>query len=443
MRTAIALFFTLLSCQSFCETNQFTLDNGLKILVREDHRAPVVVSMIWYNVGSADEPGGITGISHVMEHMMFKGTKKYPSGLFSKIIAALGGQENALTSNDYTAFYEKMASSNLAVSFKLEADRMHHLSLSEKEFSQEIKVIQEERRMRTDDNPLSLTFERFFATAQLSAPYHHPVVGWMSDLHQMQVSDVKRWYQRYYAPNNATLVVIGDVQSSDVLKLANKYFGKIPKKTIPSRKLQQEPEPLGQKSTVVHAEAEVPTILMGYTVPTVKMVSKTDPSAPYVLELIAGILSAGDSSRFTSQLIGNKQVASHLEVLYNLYARYQTQFVIYGSPSRSGSIKALKEGVLNEIQRLKNEIIDEKELQRVKTQIIAQKTFERDSIFSQAMELGILETIDLGWQTSEKYVDRINKISALQVQKTARRYFQENHLTEALLIPNRLSGNKQ
>ena len=287
MRIVLITLLTLISCQSFSQVQQFTLDNGLKVLVREDHRAPVVVSMIWYNVGSADEPGGLTGVSHVLEHVMFKGTKKYPLGTFSKMIAALGGQENARTSNDYTAFYEKMASTNLAVSFELEADRMNNLLLNEKEFGKEMKVIQEERRLRTDDNPQALTFERFLATAHLAAPYHHPVVGWMSDLLQMRMSDAKKWYQQYYAPNNATLVVIGDVNAGNVNKLAKKYFGKIKRHVQIERKLQMEPPQLGKKTVTVYAPAQVPIIMLGYTVPTVKTATADNTMAPYALEIIA------------------------------------------------------------------------------------------------------------------------------------------------------------
>jgi len=436
MRIVLISLLTLLSCQTFGNVQQFTLDNGLKIIVKEDHRAPVVVSMVWYNVGSADEPGGITGISHALEHLMFKGTKKYPLGTFSKTIADLGGQENALTNNDYTAFYEKSAAQHLAVSFELEADRMQNLLLDEKEFSKEIKVIQEERRLRTDDNPKALTFERFLATAHLTAPYNHPVVGWMSDLQQMRVIDARAWYNRYYAPNNAALIVVGDVNPTHVFDLAKTYFSQIGRRPAIERKPQQEPPRLGKKSVIVHAPAQLPMIMLGFTVPTVKTATKkNDETAPYALEIIASILDAGDSGRFTNQLVRGKQLASDVDIFYNLYARYQSQFIIFGTPSQSHTVGELSKGILNEINRIKTEPISAKELQRVKTQIIAQKTFEKDSIFGQAMELGMLETIGLGWSTAEKYIERINSVTPEQIQKTAQRYFQENNLTEAVLEP--------
>ena len=433
MRVMLMTLLTLLSCPIFSQVQEFTLDNGLKILVKEDHRAPIVVSMVWYNVGSADEPGGVTGTSHALEHLMFKGTKKYPLGVFSKTIAEIGGQENAATSNDYTAYYEKIAASNLAISFQLEADRMEGLLLNNEEFNKEIKVIQEERRLRTDDNPQALTFERFLATAHLTAPYNHPVIGWMSDLKQMRVSDARDWYQRYYHPNNATLVVVGDVKGTAVYALAKKYFGALGKRPRLERRPQIEPARLGKKTVEVHAPAQVPMIMLGYTVPTVGTASSNHAMDPYALEVLASILDAGNSARISINLVRGKQVASNIDVFYNLYARYQTQFILYGTPSQNHTTGVLEAGIIDEIKRLQTEPVNAKELQRIKTQIIAQKTFERDSIFGQAMELGLLETTGLGWQTAEKYVDRINSVTAAQIQQVAQRYFQENNMTVALL----------
>lgn len=435
MRFIFTVMLTLLSCQSFCQVHQFTLKNGLRVVVKEDRRAPVAVSMIWYNVGSADEPGGMTGLSHALEHLMFKGTAKNPLGVFSKKIASLGGQENAFTNHDYTAYYEKIAAKHLATSFELEADRMQNLLLDADEFSKEIKVIREERRLRTDDNPQALTFERFLAAAHLTTPYHHPVIGWMSDLHQMQITELKDWYARYYAPNNATLVVVGDVNPKEVHQLAQKYFGNIPSKPLMPRKPKIEPPHLGKKTVEVHAPAQIPMIMIGYTVPSVKTAPEDNRAAPYALELIAGILDAGDNARFSETLLRDSQIASTVSTYYNLYARYQTQFIIYGTPAQNHTLSELKQGILKELERLKNEPVGEKELERIKHQMIAEKTFERDSIFGQAMELGLLETVGLGWKTADQYVDKINQVTPEEIQKTAQRYFQEKAQTQARLIP--------
>jgi zinc protease len=435
MRVLLITLLSLFSWQTYGQVQQLTLDNGLKILVKEDHRAPIAVAMVWYNVGSADEPGGVTGVAHSLEHLMFKGTKKYPQGVFAKRIAALGGQDNAFTNNDYTAYYEKMAATHLPISFELEADRMQNLLFNAEEFDKEIKVIQEERRLRTDDNPQALTFERFLATAHLTAPYNHPVIGWMSDLQQMRVSDAKAWYQRFYVPSNATLVVVGDIKPDEVFALAKKYFGPIGNYPAIERKAQKEPPRLGKKTVEVHAPAQVPLLLIGYMVPTVKTVTAEHAIDPYALEVLAGVLDAGDSARVSAQLVRGLQVASNVDVYYNLYSRYETQFILYGVPSQAHTPDELKQGILTELKRLQTELVPEKELKRVKAQIVAQKTFERDSIFSQAMELGLLETLGLGWQTAEKYVERINSVTPKQLQQVAQRYFQENNMTEALLIP--------
>lgn len=433
MRKFIVSVIMLLSCQTFGQVQEFILHNGLKILVKEDHRAPIAVSMIWYNVGSADEPGGITGVSHAIEHMMFKGTPSYPLGVYSKTIATLGGQDNAFTNNDYTAYFATLDATKLETSFKLEADRMNHLLLDPTEFAKEIKVIQEERRLRTDDNPQALAFERFLATAHLTAPYHHPVIGWMSDLKQMRVEDVKAWYQRYYAPNNATLVVVGDVKPQEVFDLAKKYFDAIPQKPIESRHPQKEPPALGKKVININAPAKLPMLLIGYSVPSLP--SAKNEWEPYALELIAALLDAGEGARFATHLIRGSHVATGAEVYYNMYSRYQTQFIIYGTPSNSRSFKELNAAFMSEIDQLKEHLVSDHELRKIKHQIIAQKTFEKDSAFSQAMQLGLLSTVGLGWQKSQDYESAINRVTAEQIRETAKQYFQENNMTEAELQP--------
>ena len=213
------LLCTVLLCLPVFTTNaetkvfEHTLANGLKVLVKEDHRSPVVVSQVWYKVGSSYEPGGITGISHMLEHMMFKGTDKHPAGEFSRIIAENGGDENAFTGQDYTAYFQTMEASRLAVSFELEADRMRNLHLLPEELKKELQVVTEERRMRTDDNPQAKMQEQFMTMAYSNSPYKHPVIGWPADIANYTVEDLQAWYQRWYAPNNATLVVVGDVQA--------------------------------------------------------------------------------------------------------------------------------------------------------------------------------------------------------------------------------------
>lgn len=425
----ILLLSSLSNAQIAKDTNEYILDNGLKVVVKEDHKAPVVVSMMWYKVGSVDEPLGITGISHALEHMMFKGTPTHPGQTFASIVASLGGQENAFTNYDYTAYFEKISKEHLKTCLELERDRMQNLLLTEEDFAQEIKVVQEERRMRTDDNPKSLTFERFMASANLATGYHHPVIGWMEDLKQMQVDDLRQWYQKYYTPANATLVIVGDVNSQEVFDLAGKIFNDLKPTSIIKNKKQKEPPNLGKKTIHVQRQSNIPIIIMGYGVPSIT----ENPADAYALEIIAGILDAGDSARLQEELVRKKKIAASISAQYNLYSRYATQFILFGIPQQNYSLDELKENVLPELNKLKTDKISESELQKVKNQIIAQKVFEQDSIFSQAMEIGLLETIGVGWQAKDEYIKNISNITPDDINRVANKYFNELNVTEAYL----------
>lgn len=426
------LAFTALPAYS--QFHERILGNGLKVVVKEDHRAPIAVFMISYHVGSADEPGGITGVSHVLEHLMFKGTTHTPPGLFSKTVSSLGGQENAFTGQDITAYYELIAADSLPEMFKLEADRMQHMLFEKHAFEQEMKVIQEERRLRTDNDPKGTLIERFLATAHLSSPYHHPVIGWMSDLEHMTLEDAKAWYQKYYAPNNATLIIVGDVSPATVFDLATKYFASIPKRPTPPYRIQQEPPPMGKKTVTVNSALTTqPIVMLGYTAPTVN--TATNPKDPYTLDVIAALLSAPGSGRLDKHLVRDKRIAAKASVNYLPFTRYQTQFIIYGIPSQLADVDDLKKAFLEEIDQLKTTPVNETELQRIKTQIIADKTFEKESILEQAKELALLETLGLGWKVGEQYVDHIQRVTALDIQNAARRYFHLDGLTDGSLVP--------
>jgi zinc protease len=254
MRSLLTIFLLLGSQITLAAgaVNEYRLDNGLKLVVKEDHRAPVVVSQVWYRVGASYEHDGITGVSHVLEHMMFKGTDAHPPGEFSRIISENGGRENAFTSKDYTAYFQRLEKSRLAISFELEADRMRNLHLQDKEFQKEINVVMEERRLRTEDKPTALTYEQFIASAFTSSSVRIPTIGWMNDLENMELGDLQAWYQRWYAPNNATVVVVGDVEPKAVLALAKKYFGPLKSETIIPPKPRLEPPQKGKRYITVH-----------------------------------------------------------------------------------------------------------------------------------------------------------------------------------------------
>lgn len=441
MRRIIILFLLIFSIPLSAKVSEMRLGNGMKVVVKEDHRAPVAVVMVWYDVGSADEVSGKTGLSHALEHMMFKGTKKVPMGQFSKTVASIGGQENAFTNTDYTAYFEQISADKIATVLKLEADRMRNLLLDEKEFAKEIKVIQEERRMRTDDNPQGLTYERFMAAANLASPYHHPIIGWMSDLQEMKIEDLRDWYQRYYAPNNATLVVVGDVQAKKVFSLAKTYFGSIKPSSLKQRKKQPEPPLLGKKTVEVNIPAKVPLLMLGFSVPSLN--TATHPEDVYALELIAGILDGGDSTRMAKNLLRKQQVAAEVSVYYNPISRFDTQFVFFGVPAHGKTTDKLDVAIWAEIDKLKKQPVSKAELKRIKTILLADKVFEKDSIFGQAMEIGWLETVGLGWQASDKWETEIEKITPETIQQVAKRYFTSDRLTYAELIPTQKKGGNQ
>ncbi|MCF6236406.1 MAG: insulinase family protein [Gammaproteobacteria bacterium] len=430
----LGFVFSLLSPSYAGESpHEFLLDNGLKLIVKKDVRAPVVVSQVWYKVGSSYEYNGITGVSHVLEHMMFKGTDQYAPGEFSRIIAANGGRENAFTGRDYTAYFQQLEKSRLEISFKMESDRMRGLLLPEEEFAKEVKVVMEERRMRTEDNPQALTREQFYATAFTSNPYRNPIVGWMGDLKSMAVSDLRVWYQRWYAPNNAVVVVVGDVDPQAVLALAKKYFEPLKPSEIISSKPRVDAPQLGEKRITVKAPAKLPYLMMGYHTPVLKFADKS--WEPYALEVLAGVLDGGSSARLTKELVRGKEVAAAAGVGYSMIGLHNDLFSLSGTPTEAHNIETLETEFLAQIEALKNTLVDESELARVKAQVVASNVYELDSVFYQAMQIGMLETIGLGWPMLDEYVDKVRAVTAEQVRSVARKYLLKDQLTVAVLEP--------
>jgi zinc protease len=409
------------------------LKNGMKIIVQENRRAPVLVTQVWYKVGGSYEHDGITGVSHVLEHMMFKGTSEVPEGKFSEIIAAHGGKENAFTSKDYTAYFQRISNDHLELCLSLEADRMRNLLLGDEEFRKEIEVIKEERRLRTDDKPTALTYERFNAVAYTNSPYRQPIIGWMEDLETMKIEDLREWYQTWYAPNNATLVVVGDVSAKEVFSLAKEYFGPLKAAEIPQPKPRKEARQYGVQRLQVKVPARVPFVVMGYKVPVLNTAENRDDV--YALELLAGLFDGGNSSRFSENLVRGSQVATSVNASYNIYALHDSLFTLSAIPANGTSIDAMEAAIIQQITAIQEQAPSQDELARVKAQVIASSVYEQDSSFYQAMKIGIMETVGLGWQTKDEYVDRIKAVTAEQVQAVARKYFIENHLTVAELVP--------
>ena len=441
MRKFFLFLLLLPACTVTASTvYEYKLDNGMKLLVKQDHRAPVVVSQVWYKVGASYEHSGITGVSHVLEHMMFKGTKNFGPGEFSEVIAANGGRENAFTSRDYTAYFQILEKSRLPVSFEMEADRMRNLLLSEKEFKKEVEVVKEERRTRTEDNPRSLTYEKFNATAFTNSPYQNPTIGWMNDLNNMTLNDLANWYRKWYAPNNATLVVVGDVEPDDVFLLAQEHFGGLPVIEIPELKPRMEAAQTGPRRISVRAPAEVPYLIMGYKTPVLNTAS--EDWEPYALEVLAGILDSGGSARFSRELVREQQIAVDASVSYSMFDRQANLLMISGTPATGRTVEELEQAIHKQIERLKNEKVAAAELERIKAQVIAGDVYEKDSVFYQAMALGVLETVGLGWQKIDEYVERVKSVTAEQIQQVARKYLVENTMTVAVLEPQKINRKK-
>lgn len=417
-------------------TFEHTLDNGMKIIVREDHRAPVMVSQVWYRVGSSYEHAGVTGVSHVLEHLMFKGTPKVPSGEFSKLISQYGGSENAFTSYDYTGYYQIMSANNLPLSLELEADRMTNAIMPDDEFAKEIMVVKEERRLRTDDKPNSVAYERFMAAAYLSSGYHNPVIGWMHDLDNMTAQDARDWYKKWYVPNNAILVVVGDVKATEVFELAAQYFGPIPKGTTPKRPLNKEVTGLGERRLSVDIPAQVPALYIGYNTPGIN--TAENPNDIYALRMLAGVLDGGYSARIETEMVRNQRITTSAGAGYGGFSLGDTLFYLSGVPAEGHTIAQLETAFEEQIDRLQTELAEPEELERVKAQIISGLVYQQDSISSQANQIGRMESIGRSWKEADEMLDKLSAVTPEQIQAVARKYLIDANKTVTILNPQPL-----
>jgi len=416
-------------------THEFTLDNGLKVIVREDHRAPVVVSQVWYKVGSSYETPGQTGLSHALEHMMFKGSNKLGPGEASRILRDLGAEENAFTSDDYTAYYQVLARDRLGVALELEADRMGSLRLPPEEFSREIEVIKEERRLRVDDQPNSKAMELFSAMAHPASGYHTPTIGWMADLERMKVEELRHWYEAWYVPNNATLVVVGDVTADEVKGLAQRYFGAIPKRATPPAKLPLELAEPGLRQLTVHVRTQLPSLIYGFNVPG--LATAKDPRSVHALRLIAALLDGGYSARMATRLERGQELVAGASASYNPFTRGDSLFVLSAVPNtqKKKTLAEVERGVWKLLDELKTTPPTAEELERVRAQVIAGLVYDRDSISSQATTIGQLETVGLSWKLIDKELDELKSVTPADIQSAARTYFTRERLSVAHVLP--------
>ncbi len=422
-------------------TIERTLPNGMKVIVREDHRAPTAVHIVLYRVGSVDESKGHTGISHVLEHMMFKGTERFPAGEFSRRVAQLGGRENAFTTSDYTGYFQQIAASHLAEMMQLEADRMANLVLAQKEFDQELRVVLEERRLRTEDRAQALVYEQFRAQAFVASPVRHPVIGWSSDLRALAVDDLRRWYAQWYTPSNAVVIVVGDVSADEVWRLAEATYGQVKAHALPHREPLDEPEQLGLRRAWVKAPAENPYVTMGFHVPRLNDVEHD--SEPYALEVLAAVLDADENGRLTRNIVRGSRVANQVGAGYDSISRGPTLFVLDGVPAEGHTTADVEKALRDEIAKIAADGVSVDELERVKTQYVAGEIYKRDSIMAQAMEIGGLVMTGFSYRDADRILARIAAVTPEQVQAVAKKYFgSDQTLTIATLLPQPLPAGE-
>lgn len=435
-KLVILLFFILILPLSLnAEVKEYKLDNGLKVLVVEDHKAPLATFQIWYRVGARNELLGKTGISHLLEHMMFKGTPKYGTKEFSKIVQKNGGVDNAYTTKDYTMYYQTLASDRIELSIDLEADRMKNLLLDPKEVLAERSVVMEERRMRYDDDPQNSLHEEVMAAAFKSHPYQWPVIGWMSDIASIEREDLYNYYRTYYSPDNAVIVVSGDIKPDKILEKIEAAFGKIP--AVPERNpvTSKEGEQKGERRLTLKKEAELPYIIAVYHTP-----SFPDEDS-YALEVLGMVLSGGKSARLYRSLVYEKKVALYAGADYSGLSKDPYLFYFSAAASPGKDIKDVENVLYDEIEKIKNAHPSEREVRKAKNQIEALFIMGQDSIYFQAEILGMFEMIG-GWKLKEKYLERIRKIKPEDVSRVAKKYLIEENRTVGILIPTKAGSGK-
>jgi zinc protease len=439
-------FWGVAQAQSPARIEQFTLDNGLTVLVKPDRRAPTAVHMLWVRVGSMDEVDGTSGVAHVLEHMMFKGTPAVPAGEFSRRVAALGGRENAFTSKDYTGYYQQIPSARLEDVMKLEADRFGHSQWIDEEFKKELEVVKEERRMRTEDNPRALMHEAVEATVFTASPYRRPVVGWMSDLQAMTPADAREFFKRWYVPANAVVVVAGDVDVAQVRAWAQKYYGPVPARAVPVRKPREEPVQSGIRRMDFKAPAEQAYVSLSFKVPSLQALDQPQASDvdAMALTVLSAVLDGYSGARLERALTqGDNRVADSAGSYNGLWGRGPQLFTLEGVPAQGKTAAQVEVALREQVARIARDGVTEAELNRVKTQWVASEVYKLDSIFNQARELGSHWMQGLPLDASEQLIARLRAVTAGQVQAVAGKYFGDDQLTVAVLLPQPLDKTRK
>jgi zinc protease len=442
---AALAFVPAATAQTAPRIEQFKLANGFNVIVKPDRRAPTAVHMVWVRVGSMDEVDGASGIAHILEHMMFKGTAELKPGEFSRRVAALGGRENAFTMRDATGYYQQIPAGKLEDVMKLEADRFAHNQWVDDEFRRELEVVKEERRLRTEDQPRSLMWEALNATIYQASPYRRPVVGWMSDLEAMTAQDARDFYKHWYVPANATVIVAGDVDPAQVRRLAEKYYGGIPARPVPVRKPRTEPEQVGVRRIEFKAPAEQSYVALAFKVP---QLTSFEPGPAnddaLALTVLAAVLDGYSGARLDRALTqGTDRLADSVGAGNGLWGRGPQLFTLDGVPAPGKTPEQLEAALRAEVAKVAREGVNEAELTRVKTQWIASEVYKLDSVMNQARELGSFWVQGLPMDASERLIQRLRGVTAAQVQAVAAKYFGDDQLTVGILRPQPLDPNRK
>ncbi|MEK6582202.1 MAG: pitrilysin family protein [Nitrospirota bacterium] len=428
-------FILIIPLSANADTKEYNLDNGLKVLIIEDHKAPLAIFQIWYRVGSRNEPMGKSGLSHLLEHMMFKGTPKSGSKEFSRIVQKNGGVDNGFTTKDYTMYYQSLASDRIGISIELEADRMKNLIIDPKEVLAERSVVMEERRMRYDDDPQNSLHEEVMAATYKSHPYHWPVIGWMSDIASIERNDLYNHYMAYYSPDNAVIVVSGDIKADEIIQKIKAAFGKIP--ADPDRRpvTSREDEQKGERRVSLKREAELPYVIGAYHTP-----SFPDKDS-YALEVLGTVLSGGKSSRVYKAIVHEKKLALSAYADYSGLSKDPYLFMFGATAAPGKDIRDVENSLYEEIEKIKKEPPAENEVQKAKNQIEASFIMGQDSIYFQAELAGMFEMIG-GWKLKEQYLEGIRKVTPQDVSRVAKKYLVENNRTVGVLIPTKPEESK-
>ena len=415
---------------SLAQTVQHTLNNGLNVIIEEDHRAPVVQTQLWYKVGSMDEQAGKTGLSHALEHMMFKGTHTVPAGEYSRQISALGGEENAYTSMEETVYHVTIAAEHLPKVLQLEADRMANLNFSDEAFTNEMKVIREERRERVEDDPDGLLYEQLLMSAWQKSGNRTHVIGTMADLHTLTANDLRDWYRQWYAPNNATLLIVGDVDSAQTLKWVQQYFGDLASKKQPARSdnteiMQRDTSPIS-----ITGKTKQPIMMLAYRVPHLQ---KMDDTLPYALDVLSTVLDGHSAARLSKNLVRGSQIAQNADISYNVLARQPQLWTISATPAEGVSLPTLRAGLEQQIAQIAQNGVSESELRRAKRLEQASEIYSRDNMSSRASLMGTLHNIGFSYHDEAEIRRRLNEITPQQVQAAAQFLQQQNAIYVEML----------